>query len=136
MLWFNTSFYRIRWITVLDSHFLQSFCPFISFTRSATLFLYKASLTDKKAFTTWTDYLHFIPAFINLAAISPYFIIRFSGKEKIASLIIENLENIVNIKVNWVYPKKIGYVARPLFIFGYGLVIFIHLLKFKPKKEI
>lgn len=120
------------WLAIFYNHF----APLYLLPGPLLYFYTKASLTDKKAFTHWTDFLHFIPALINLVAIAPYFFVPFSEKEKIASLIIENLEYVVNIKVNWLYPPKIGYIARPLFLFGYGLVIFIQLLRFKPKKEI
>lgn len=120
------------WLAIFYNHF----APLYLLPGPLLYFYTKASLTDKKAFNHWTDFLHFIPAFINLVAIAPYLIMPFSEKEKIASLIIQNLELIVNIKVNWIYPPIVGYMARPILLLVYGSVIFIQLLKFKPKKEI
>jgi AraC-like DNA-binding protein len=120
------------WLAIFYNHF----APLYLLPGPLLYFYTKASLTDKKAFNHWTDFLHFIPAFINLAAIAPYLIMPFSEKEKIASLIIQNLELIVNIKVNWIYPPIVGYMARPILLLVYGSVIFIQLLKFNPKKEI
>ncbi|WP_291401957.1 helix-turn-helix domain-containing protein [Daejeonella sp.] len=120
------------WLAIFYNHF----APLYLLPGPLLYFYTKASLTDKKAFNHWTDFLHFIPAFINLVAIAPYLIVPFSEKEKIASLIIQNLELIVNIKVNWIYPPIVGYMARPILLLVYGSVIFIQLLKFNPKKEI
>lgn len=120
------------WLAIFYNHF----APLYLLPGPLLYFYTKASLTDKKGFNHWTDFLHFIPAFINLVAIAPYLIVPFSEKEKIASLIIQNLELIVNIKVNWIYPPIVGYMARPILLLVYGSVIFIQLLKFNPKKEI
>lgn len=120
------------WLAIFYNHFTPLYL-----LPGPLLYIYtKASLTDKKALTDWTDFLHFIPAIINLIAIAPYFIVSFSEKERIAAQIIQNLEAIKMIRVNWIYPPSIGFTARPLLLLGYTLVIFIQLIQIKPKKEI
>ncbi|WP_395805982.1 helix-turn-helix domain-containing protein, partial [Daejeonella sp.] len=120
------------WLAVFYNHFAPLYL-----LPGPLLYLYtKASLSDKKAFNHWTDFLHFIPALINLVAIAPYLIVPFSEKEKIVSGIIQNLDKITSIKVNWLYPPIVGFTARPLLLLGYSFVVFIQLLNFKPKKEI
>lgn len=120
------------WLAVFYNHF----APLYLLPGPLLYFYTKESLTDKNALTDWTDYLHFIPAIINLVAIAPYIITPFSEKEKIASQIIENFELIKTIKVNWLYSPIVGFMARPLLMLGYGLYLSSKLLKFKPKKEI
>ena len=120
------------WLAVFYNHF----APLYLLPGPLLYFYTKESLTDKNALTDWKDYLHFIPAIINLVAIAPYIITPFSEKEKIASQIIENFELIKTIKVNWLYSPIVGFMARPLLMLGYGLYLSSKLLKFKPKKEI
>jgi AraC-like DNA-binding protein len=120
------------WLAIFYNHF----APLFLLPGPLLYFYTKASLSDKKALNHWTDFLHFIPALINLVAIAPYLILPFSEKEKIASQIIQNLDTITSIKVNWIYPPIIGFTARPLFLLGYAFVVFIQLLNFKPRREI
>jgi AraC-like DNA-binding protein len=100
------------------------------------LYLYtKTTLRDNKTFDNWKDYLHFIPALINLVAIAPYLVVPFEEKVIIAEQIINNLELIKTIKVNWLYPPLVGFLARPFLLLIYGVAIFIEWKKFNPKEE-
>lgn len=120
------------WLAVFYNHLTPLY-----FLPGPLLYFYsKASLKDKNVLKHWTDFLHFIPAFINLVAITPYIILPFSEKERIATLIIQNLESVVHIKVNWIYPPILGFMARPIHLLIYGSIILFQILNFKPKKEI
>jgi|694.fasta_scaffold155352_2 AraC-like DNA-binding protein len=120
------------WLAVFYNHLT----PLYYLPGPLLYFYSQASLKDKNALKHWTDFLHFIPAFINLVAIAPYIILPFSEKERIASLIIQNLESIVHIKINWIYPPIFGFMARPIHLLIYGSIILFQVLNFKPKKEI
>lgn len=120
------------WLAIFYNHF----APLYLLPGPLLYFYAKTSLTDKKVFNNWKDYLHFIPALVNLVAIAPYIVIPFEEKKEIATQIITNFEAIKNIKVNWLYPPVVGFIARPLLVLAYGLVIFYQLHNFKPKKEI
>lgn len=120
------------WLSVFYNHFSP-----IYFLPGPVLYFYtKESLTDKKALTSWKDYLHFIPAFINLIAIVPYIISPFSEKELIAKQILNDLELLKTVKMNWLYPPIVGFIARPISLLIYGLIIFVKLMRHNPKKEI
>jgi len=120
------------WLAIFYNHF----SPLYLLPGPLLYFYAKESFTDKKVLTNWKDYLHFIPALINLVAIVPYILSPFSEKKILATEIHNNLEVIRTAKFNWIYPPIIGFIARPISLLGYGLVIFIQLLKFNPKKEI
>jgi len=120
------------WLAIFYNHF----APLYLLPGPLLYFYTKTSLTDKKAINNWKDYLHFIPALINLVAIAPYIVIPFEEKKEIATQIILNFEAIKDIKVNWLYPPIVGFMARPLLVLAYGMVIFYQLLNYKPKKEI
>lgn len=119
------------WLAIFYNHF----SPLYLLPGPLLYFYTKTLLTDKKAFNNWKDYLHFIPALVNLVAIAPYIIIPFEEKEEIAAQIITNFETIKNIQVNWLYPPLVGFMIRPLLLLAYGTVLFFQLLNFNPKKE-
>lgn len=116
--------------------FYNHFAPLYLLPGPLLYFYATESLTDKKALTNWKDYLHFIPAFINLIGIIPYLLTAFSEKELLASQIINNLDIVKTAKVNWIFPPIVGFIARPILVLTYSLVILFKLIKFKPKKEI
>ena len=120
------------WLAIFYNHF----APLYLLPGPLLFFYTKESLTDKKAFTQWTDYLHFLPALINLLAVAPYLILPFSEKILLATQILENFESIKTIKVNWLYPPVVGFMMRPLLMLFYGLFLGFKLMRFKPKKEI
>jgi AraC-like DNA-binding protein len=120
------------WLALFYNHF----APLYLLPGPLLYFYTKESLTDKKAFSNWEDYLHFIPAVINLVAIIPYLFYSFDEKEVLAAQIHSNLETIRNAKINWLYPPIVGFTARPLSMMIYGLLIFIKWFNFNPKKEI
>lgn len=120
------------WLAVFYNHF----APLYLLPGPLLYYYTKESLTDKKALTDWTDFLHFIPAIINLVAIAPYLILPFSEKVLLTKQIIANFESIKTIKVNWLYPPVIGFMMRPALMLGYGLFLGVKLMRFKPKKEL
>jgi AraC-like DNA-binding protein len=120
------------WLAIFYNHF----APLYLLPGPLLYFYTQESLTDKKALTNWKDYLHFLPAVINLVAIIPYILTPFTEKLALASEIHQNLEVIRTAKVNWLYPPIVGYTARPLSMMIYGLLIFLNWNRFNPKKEI
>jgi AraC-like DNA-binding protein len=62
-------------------------------------------------------------------------VVPFEEKVIIAEQIINNLELIKTIKVNWLYPPLVGFLARPFLLLIYGVAIFIEWKKFNPKEE-
>lgn len=120
------------WLAVFFNHF----APIYLLPGPMLYFYTKESLTDKKALTNWKDYLHFIPALLNIIAITPYLATPFSEKINIAEEILQNLETIKTLQVNWLYSPLVGFMARPLLVLTYAIYIFIMLIRFRPKSEI
>jgi AraC-like DNA-binding protein len=120
------------WLAIFYNHF----APLYLLPGPLLYFYTKESLTDKKALNNWKDYLHFIPALVNIIAIAPYIISPFSEKLSIASQILQNFDALISIKVNWLYEPLIGFMFRPLLLLAYSFYIYIMLIRYRPKSEL
>jgi AraC-like DNA-binding protein len=120
------------WLAIFYNHF----APIYLIPGPLLYFYTKESITDKKSLTHWKDYLHFIPAIVNTIAIAPYIITPFNEKQEIASQILQNLEAVKTLKVNWLYPAIVGFMARPLLVLAYTIYIWVMLIRYKPESEI
>jgi AraC-like DNA-binding protein len=120
------------WLAIFYNHF----APLYLLPGPLLYFYTKESLTDKKAITNWKDYLHFIPALVNIIAIAPYIISPFSEKLSIASQILQNFDALISIKVNWLYEPIVGFMVRPLMLLAYASYIYIMLIRYRPKSEL
>lgn len=110
-VWGGSSF----WLAVCYAHFSP-----LWYLLGPVLFFYvKGTLTDKRAFSSKWDYLHFLPALIHLIGIWPYIMKPFAEKVQIASLIIQNMDYLKQINPNWLYPSVWAFVARPVLLLGY-----------------
>ena len=75
------------WLAIFYNHF----APLYLLPGPLLYFYTQESLTDKKALTNWKDYLHFLPALINLVAIIPYIFTPFAEKHAFEADIHQNL---------------------------------------------
>jgi AraC-like DNA-binding protein len=120
------------WLAIFYNHF----APLYLLPGPLLYFYTKESLTDKKAIVNWRDYLHFIPALVNIIAIAPYIVSPFSEKLSIASQILQNFDALISIKVNWLYEPIVGFMVRPLLLLAYAFYIYIMLIRYRPKSEL
>ena len=98
--------------------FYNNFSPFWFLTGPLLLFYYRGTLTDKTSLNP-SDIIHFIPFMVQLVGIFPYLLTPFSYKVDVASQILNNLNLITQIKVNWISTPIVNFFARPILIFIY-----------------
>ncbi len=106
------------WLAIFYAHF----SPLWYLIGPLLYFYVKGTLSDKKAFQSPWDYLHFAPALIHLLGIGPYMFKPFSEKMQIAAMIIENMDVMKQIKPNSLYPSVWAFVLRPVLLLGYLLI--------------
>ncbi len=104
------------WIAIFVGHSIP-----LAFLTGPFLFLYtRNTLRISIRFNKW-DYLHFLPFTITLISIFPYFFREFDFKLRIAQLLIEDPNYILNVNLSWLYPSKINILVRPVFLLAYAL---------------
>ncbi len=106
--------YSPFWLAI----FYNNFSPFWFLTGPLLLFYYRGTLTDKTTLKL-SDILHFIPFMIQLVGIFPYLLTPFSHKVDVATQILNNLNLITQIKVNWITTPVVNFFARPILVFIY-----------------
>jgi AraC-like DNA-binding protein len=85
-------------------------------------------------FSKW-DYLHFLPFAISLISIFPYYFRDFDSKLRIAQLLINDPNIILNVNLSWLYPSKINLLVRPIFLLAYALLGFVLAYRFHKKRN-
>ena len=98
--------------------FYNNFSPFWFLTGPLLLFYYRGTLTDKTSLKP-SDIIHFIPFLVQLVGIFPYLLTPFSYKVDVATQILNNLNLITQIKVNWISTPIVNFFARPILVFIY-----------------
>lgn len=117
------------WLAV----FYANFSPFWYLPGPLLYFYVRSTLTDTKALKSWKDVLHFIPFSIHLICITHYLILPFSSKIDIAHQIHENLNYVIQNRINPFYSTEIAFVTRPLLIIAYCIICFFLLFENKRK---
>lgn len=108
------------WIAILVGHSIP-----LAFLTGPFLYLYtRNTLRISMRFSKW-DYLHFLPFAISLISIFPYYFRDFDSKLRIAQLLINDPNNILNVNLSWLYPSKINLLTRPIFLLAYALLGFV-----------
>lgn len=106
--------YSPFWLAI----FYNNFSPFWFLTGPLLLFYYRGTLTDKTSLKPY-DIIHFIPFLIQLVGIFPYLLTPFSYKVDVSTEILNNLNLITQIKVNWITTPIVNFFARPILVFIY-----------------
>ncbi len=118
------------WLAVFYNHFT----PLMLLLGPMLLFYVRGTLNDTSKLNKW-DTIHFIPAVIHLIGIIPYTLLPFDKKIRIANTIINNVDEIITININYLYSTAISFVIRPVLLFGYILYCMVLLWKrFKNPK--
>lgn len=92
------------------------------------LFYVRGTLKDSSRLNKW-DAVHFIPALIHFVGIIPYLTQPFEEKLKIANLLINNIDAILLININYFYNTAISFIIRPVLLLGYILYSMVLLWK-------
>jgi AraC-like DNA-binding protein len=104
------------WLAIFYNHFT----PLMLLLGPLLFFYVRGTLEDSTALKKW-DFIHFIPALIQLIGIVPYTLQPFSKKLQIATSICNNVDTIVYITTNCFYSTTVNFVIRPVALFIYIL---------------
>lgn len=89
------------WLAVTVNNLTPLWCLIGPF-----LFLYVRSVLTDRTTIKWVDILHTVPFWITLLGALPYILLPFSYKLFVAHRIIEDMNAIKNVKMNWLYRRK------------------------------
>jgi AraC-like DNA-binding protein len=118
------------WIAILMGHSIP-----LAFLTGPFLYLYtRNTLRISMRFSKW-DYMHFLPFTITLISIFPYYFKEFDFKLRIAQLLIDDPNNILDVNLSWLYPSKINILVRPVFLLVYALCGLIMSYRFHKKRR-
>ena len=98
--------------------FLNNFTPLYLLGGPCLYFYVKGTIEDKLSFK-WLDILHLIPAMVYFIGTAPYLFSSFEYKLQTATAIIQNIESIKTIRLNWILPFKLNFLFRPIIVCGY-----------------
>lgn len=112
------------WLAVFYNHFT----PLMLLLGPLLLFYVRGTLKDNSRLSNW-DAVHFIPALIHFIGIIPYLAQPFDEKLKIANLLINNIDAIASININYFYNTAISFIIRPVLLLGYILYSMVLLWK-------
>jgi AraC-like DNA-binding protein len=128
--YFTLYTYSPFWLAV----FFSNFSPFWFLAGPLLFFYYRGTLTDNPRLKKW-DIVHFIPFLIQLVGTFPYLLSPFSHKLEIATAILNDLNVITSVRVNWISTPLVNFFARPVLVFMYLGYITYMLSKHNPKSQ-
>jgi AraC-like DNA-binding protein len=114
--------------------FFSNFSPFWFLAGPLLFFYYRGTLTDNPRLKKW-DIVHFIPFLIQLVGAFPYLLSPFSHKLEVATAILNDLNVITSVRVNWISTPLVNFFARPVLVFMYLGYITYMLSKHNPKSQ-
>ena len=112
--YFTIYTYSPFWLAI----FFSNFSPLWFLVGPLLLFYYRGTLTDNSRLKK-SDIIHFVPFIIQLVGTFPYLISPFSHKIEIATTILNDLNAITAVKVNWITSATFNFFARPILVFIY-----------------
>jgi AraC-like DNA-binding protein len=104
------------WLAIFYNHFT----PLMLLLGPFLYFYIRGTLDDTYSLKK-IDFIHFIPAIIHLIGIIPYTLQPFSEKLQIATQIIDNIDALLKIQINYFYDTKVSFVIRPVLLLCYIL---------------
>ena len=106
--------------------------PFWCLTGPCLFFYIRSILIDSNSLR-WKDFLHTIPFWITLIGVFPYWMTPFEYKLEMANGIINDMNFLKTIKVNWLLSQEINLLVRPILQIGYALACLNILIRFNLK---
>lgn len=121
------------WLAV----FYGNISPFM-LAAGPLLYFYIRGIIKDSYFLKSRDLLHFLPAAIVFIGNIPYYLTSFSYKLELAQKIIDDMNNLKTIGVNFIFPLSINYVIRVTSLIVYTLLSYYKIWKYRPnvKKSI
>lgn len=102
------------WLALFYNHFT----PFTLLLGPLVYFYTRGVMQDHAILSRW-DWVHCLPALIHAVGILPYTILPFENKLQLAQRIIQNVDLIASINVNYWYTAATSFLLRTLLLLGY-----------------
>lgn len=104
----------------------------IGFLIGPLLYFYVRGTLFDNSKPTKKDFLHLIPAFINLVSITPYLLTPFAYKLSLAQRIVQDTMVAKTFTVG-LYPNIVNIIARPALLCIYLISVLVMLFRFWSK---
>lgn len=114
--------------------FYNNFTPFLLMAGPFLYFYVRGTLNDSQGLKQ-NDVFHFIPAIIQTIGITPYYLTPFSYKKAIAQEIINNLDTMKTLDLNFLFPIEFNFFFRTGMLLVYLFYCIYILWKFSPSKN-
>lgn len=106
----------------------NNFSPFYLLAGPTIYFYVKSSMEDKITWK-WIHLLHLIPFILVTIGIIPYWLIPFNEKIIFGERIVQDVNNMKLIRMNWIFSNLFIYFSRPVTVIIYIIASFILLFK-------
>ena len=114
--------------------FYNNFTPFLLMAGPFLYFYVRGTLKDTQGLKQ-KDIIHFIPAAIQAIGITPYYLSSFSYKKAVALEIINNLDSMKTLDLNFLFPIEFNFFFRTGMLLLYLFYCIYILWKFSPYKN-
>lgn len=102
---------------------------FLYLLKAPMLYFFVRGLVKEKFYFHKKDLLHFIPAAIQFANNIPYYLTPFSYKQKVAAIVLNDMEAFKSIDLMTFFPNTWSNIFRAIQLFVYVLAAFVLLAK-------
>lgn len=121
------------WLAIFYGHF----SPFMLLAGPLLYFYVRGIIRDTYILKPM-DFLHFIPAIIVFIGNIPYYFTPFSVKIDLAQRILDDMNQLKVVGVNFIFPISVNYIMRVSSLMIYTLISYYRVWKYRPdvKKSI
>ena len=118
------------WLALL----INNPAPLWSMIGPCLFFYVRNVLTDRLDFRR-SDWLHTLPFWVSLVGTLPYLVTPFSNKLDVANLFIQNLQDVRNIRFNWLMSHKLSLMTRYALQVAYAFFCLWMLARFQRRRK-
>lgn len=122
--------HSVFWAAVFYNHFSPSWL-----LAGPMLYFYVRGNVSDKTGLSRSDAWHFVPAVLHLINILPYVLKPFAYKLSVAQYLLQNLNRVLSLNVNWIYPPVVSFIERTALLLIYCAYVFWLLYRAAPAKQ-
>ncbi|MHA8080288.1 helix-turn-helix domain-containing protein [Aquirufa regiilacus] len=117
--------------------FYGNFSPFMLLAGPLLYFYVRGIIRDTYILKP-SDFLHFVPAVIVFIGNIPYYLTPFDTKLLLAKRILDDMNQLKFVGVNFIFPISVNYIMRVTSLLVYTLISYYRIWKYRPllKKSI
>lgn len=112
--------------------FYGNFSPFMLLAGPLLYFYVRGIIRDTYILRP-IDFLHFIPATIVFIGNVPYYLTPFDTKLLLAQRILDDMNQLKFVGVNFIFPISANYIMRVTSLLVYTLISYYRIWKYRPQ---